>query len=125
MAPTSDERREVAESLRARSIGLALSFHNARDSLNDMWVQRTLREIREAIRCDGDPHPAHWLVRLADLIDPTCEVVSYEKFFGSSGCEEAGTRFVLSCGHETIVDGDYPPSYCSECGARVTGGGER
>lgn len=49
----------------------------------------------------------------------TCRVVSHGKFFGSFGCEEAGTRFVLSCGHETIVEGDYPPSYCSECGAMV------
>ena len=70
MKPTSDERRMVAESLRARSVGLALSFPNVRNSLNDMWVQRTLREIREAIGCECDTHPALWLMRLADLMDP-------------------------------------------------------
>lgn len=32
-----------------------------------------MHEIVEAIGCADNPHPAQWLVRLADLIDPTCK----------------------------------------------------
>lgn len=98
---SSDERREVAARL-----------HEFADT--DVWLSAMFAELEKF--GDTDRRSADVI---ADLIDPTCHVVSDEKFFGSFGCEEAGTRFVLSCGHETIVDGDYPPSYCSECGARV------
>ena len=57
--------------------------------------------------------------RLADLIDPTCTVVSERAHAVGFGCEEAGTEFTLSCGHDVIVDGELPPRYCDECGARV------
>lgn len=49
----------------------------------------------------------------------TCHVVSSKTYYGSFGCEEAGTLWTLSCGHEVINDSDYPPSYCIECGAKV------
>ena len=103
MTPTSDERREVAERLR--------EYGN--ETLKDGSLLKTLKDVT------GAGSWRYVLLALADLIDPTCHVVSHGTFFGSFGCEEAGTRFVLSCGHETIVDGDYPPSHCSECGARV------
>lgn len=81
-----------------------------------------LREAARSGRIDSSVYQ-----RVRDYVSntaqiQTCHVVSDEKFFGSYGCEEAGTRFVLSCGHENIVEGDYPPSYCSECGARVVSG---
>lgn len=49
----------------------------------------------------------------------TCTVVPERMHTGGFGCEEAGTEFTLSCGHTVIVDGDFPPRYCDECGARV------
>lgn len=69
MTPTSDERREVAARLRDRAIGVAAAYPSVH-ALNDFWVYRTLHEIAEAIGCAEDPHPAHWMMRLADLIDP-------------------------------------------------------
>lgn len=57
---------------------------------------------------------------LADFIDrPTCRVVKHETYYGSYGCEEAGTLWVLSCGDDCVNDSDFPPRYCQECGARV------
>lgn len=116
--PTSEERREVAESLRARSIGLAFSYPDVRDSLNGMWIQRTLREVREAIWCEGNPHPARWLLRLADLVDPTCEVESME--LRDESDEATPYTLTLSCGHRMGAEsyGDIP-RYCPVCGARV------
>ena len=73
-APTSDERREVAERLRGRAIGVAAAYPSVH-ALNDFWVYRTLHEIAEAIGCAEDPHPAHWMMRLADLIDPEGDTV--------------------------------------------------
>lgn len=83
---TSDERREVAERLRKHD-------GNAYADVADM--------------CDED---------LADLIDPTCEVV---------GCghvpESDPDAFVydLSCGHSVRWADIDPPAYCPYCGARV------
>ena len=72
MTPTSDERREVAERLRDRAIGVAAAYPSVH-ALNDFWVYRTLHEIVEAIGCAEDPHPAEWMARIADLIDPEGE----------------------------------------------------
>lgn len=106
----SDERREVAREMREVT---------DRDYAV-LFIEEILEGILGGCRNDeGRISDKKILARLADLIDPTCEVVSEETFFGSFGCEEAGTIFALSCGHETIVDGDYPPNYCPECGKRV------
>jgi hypothetical protein len=61
--------------------------------------------------------------RLADLIDPTCEVV------GVPNNDEFMIRVVSGfeckkCGHEAIVERSCngwaePPKYCPNCGARV------
>ena len=61
--------------------------------------------------------------RLADLIDPTCEVVEVPDN------DEFMVRVVSGfmckkCGHEAIVERSYdgwaePPNYCPNCGARV------
>lgn len=103
---SSDERREVAERLRTE-VG--------EDECIDYAVHRI---INDALLINGV-----WGAKaariLADLIDPTCHVVSEALHTGSFGCEEAGTEFTLSCGHTVIVDGDFPPGYCDECGARV------
>lgn len=78
--------------------------------------------IADPVNTFREPEDVYEL--LADLIDPTCTVVSYDVFFGSFGCEEAGYKFKLSCGHEVLSECEYPPDYCSECGARVVSGDE-
>lgn len=56
------------------------------------------------------------LDELADLIDPTCHVVStilYDWSDGSKYCHE------LSCGHTCDTGWPEPPAFCPECGCRV------
>lgn len=104
--PTSDERREVAWRLRSEvSEGECIDFAVFRIAHDVLGVE--------------DATGARAARILADLIDPTCHVVSEALHTGSFGCEEAGTEFTLSCGHTVIVDGDFHPGYCDECGARV------
>ena len=103
MSATSDERREVAARLRQAS-------HT--DANLDVTIAIAILDTI------GEVHRPIAAV-VADLIDPTCHVVSEALHTGSFGCEEAGTEFTLSCGHTVIVDGDFPPGYCDECGARV------
>jgi hypothetical protein len=105
-ATTNDERREVARKLREEGKIWASSRQNPE------WYYNRID------RCLGN----HGLTfeGLADLIDlPTCHVVSEALHTGGFGCEEAGTEFTLSCGHTVIVDGDFQPRYCDECGCRV------
>lgn len=48
----------------------------------------------------------------------TCRVIGHSLSCDECQCEE----WALSCGHEVINESDgYPPSYCSECGAKVVG----
>jgi hypothetical protein len=113
MAPTSDERREVAARLRE-------------DASCSERSTRFVVESYLGIEYDGtdmleESYKSESLLHLADLIDPTCTVESVRIHTGSFGCEEAGYEYTLSCGHTVIVDGDFPPSYCDECGARVVG----
>lgn len=113
MAPTSDERREVAARLRenADKRGVSLDYLGS-TQVASWWL------LLHTIGCDSNEQEVAF-TRLADLIDPTCTVVSERIHTGSFGCEEAGYEYTLSCGHTVIVDGDFPPSYCDECGARV------
>lgn len=121
---TSDERREVAERLRARAVGVGFAYHDVY-ALNNGWVYRTLREIVDAIGCVENPHPAEWMARLADLIDPTCEVESVERVGEGEFDQTIGYAFHLTCGHCVMRPyTDIPPCYCDECGRRVVVGGE-
>lgn len=102
MAPTSDERREVAERLRKNG--------------------RVLREIdadieTAALTLDdvlGVGHTCSWqdvFDMLADLIDPTCEA-AYDNPFASDfnyRCMACGEHF-STCGE---------PRYCPGCGRRI------
>lgn len=111
---TSDERREVAARLRGRAIGVAAAYPSVH-ALNDFWVYRTLHEIAEAIGCAEDPHPAEWMARLADLIDPTCR-----DFGGEEGTNGEGYDFACSaCGYVCDL---AEPKFCPNCGARVVSG---
>lgn len=109
MTPTSDERREVAATLR-----------DAKRKCDGRGYPWMTDDLILAIGYEHDYEADNDIFdRLADLIDPTCTVVSKRIHTGGFGCEEAGYEFTLSCGHIVIVDGDFPPSYCDECGARV------
>lgn len=113
MTMTSEERREVAERLRGpfdvcgcgRYTYLSGTLYGMQVCTKD---ELTLR--------DG-------MRRLADLLDPTCEVMEVPDN------DEFMIRVVSGfmckrCGHEAIVerncDGSAePPKYCPHCGARV------
>lgn len=110
MAPTSDIRCEVAEELRD-----LVSEHSAVQCDAVSHVLGLKYEVHGCIAAFNRED----VTALADLIDPTCTVVSERAHTVGFGCEEAGTEFTLSCGHTVIVDGELPPRYCDECGARV------
>jgi DNA-directed RNA polymerase subunit RPC12/RpoP len=114
MTLTSDERREVADSLRARAVRLDFAYPSMH-AQNSFWMEHTLREIVEAIGCAENPHPAQWLVRLADLIDPTCKNLT---------TRPADVLFCSECGEHVDIASvenadDYHARYCPYCGARV------
>ena len=116
MTPTSDERREVADSLRARAAGVGFAYRVVY-ALNDGWVYRTLNEIVESIGCAENPHTAEWMARIADLIDHTCHVVG--TFSVEWGDGETIYYHELSCGHTCKTSEPEPPAFCDECGCRV------
>lgn len=124
MAPTSDERREVAERLRAYPLELAKAEHKGKDPLQlPADVMYDLMDIA-GVGEDFDS----LLPSLADLIDPTCEAMEVPD--NDEFMVRVVSGFVCKrCGHEAIVerncDGSAePPRFCPHCGARVTGGGE-
>lgn len=109
-------RQEVAKKLRAK-------YHERH---SDGWLEaqdlnfQALNENEDLISClpKGDMFKV-----LADLIDPTCEVVEMPDN------EEFMVRVVSGfmckkCKHEVIVERNCgglaePPNYCPHCGARV------
>lgn len=60
----------------------------------------------------------HRMLESHEYRERTCRAVSHSVFCGSFGCEEAGERWELSCGHEALTEYDRP-GYCPECGARL------
>ena len=109
-APTSDERREVAARLRDDDHGYETEY--------DFLVQALGMPRESHGQCDWPK--VH--ERLADLIDPTCEMEAagdvpalvknnLETFF----CSECGSP----------IYNDSNPSYCLYCGARLVERGER
>lgn len=116
MAPTSDERREVAARLRWLA------------SDPGAQTRGPYGPSTYAITCDaifgqgiGGPSETQFLNRLADLIDPTCRN-EYSNLNDRS--------FLCSkCGYEafTYDDSNCDPDefeFCPHCGARVVEGGE-
>ena len=83
----------------------------------------TLFELLESAGIRDNNSYSDVFNRLADLIDPTCEVV------GVPDNDEFMVRVVSGfmckkCGHEAIVERNCdgwaePPNYCPNCGARV------
>lgn len=107
MAPTSDERREVAE--RLRNDGRALDAIDAPLELASLTLDDAL----------GIDHMRSWcdvFECLADLIDPTCTVKDDNRLMSDFAyvCCACGEHF-STCNK---------PNYCPNCGARVTRGGD-
>lgn len=97
---TSDERREVAERLRAGGI--------ARNVREAYVLLLHCVGIRPQLPADKTYQEA--LSRIADLIDPTCHDEAYGEMNGFT-CSE--------CGDWTQL---VEPSFCPHCGARVVTG---
>lgn len=102
MAPTSDERREVAEMLREQA------YEGYGINLESMLYALGLDPDDEE-RGDEDVFEM-----LADLIDPTCHVVPFD---------EEGMRLshCSKCGQPMLKPW---PNFCPNCGARVVERGD-
>lgn len=120
MTPTSDERREVAERLRDEAGGFRRLEkewgHEPTIDLGD--VPAVVQDVAHFAGLDGTVRTCVLLDRLADLIDPTCQVSSVETYDDELGQLE-GWEFHLTCGHSFQRPWNEPPAYCPECGARV------
>lgn len=118
MTPTSDERREAAERIRALPSDIYSTIKEwEKDGL---FVNATLcdeadySQIYNAVfGCfppeyihPGDREELH--ERLADLIDPTCHLLPSPD--GGFGCDRCYTWFPSM---------KEKPHHCPECGARV------
>lgn len=114
-APTSDERREVANRLRGLDAEIT-----SRDTL-----ERAVDKFMKAVLGERPFSPIRYSVRnlcglgyvLADLIDQTCHVVGTISQDWSDGSTVYAHE--LSCGHTCYTSLPEPPAYCDECGARV------
>ena len=106
MAPTSDERREVAWMLQW--------FASLHGNVACVTVERTLN-LNYSYGFGGYAVTSESVRRLADLIDPTCETVVKN---GRTYCGKCGR--MLEC---EIEDDCYKfTPFCPGCGARVVSG---
>ena len=96
MTPTSDERREVAARLRDDNHGYGTEY--------DFFLHALGMSREGRGPCDWDK--VH--KRLADLIDPTCRIVSGDEDNHMPHCNLCGTG-----------NFDLLPKYCKGCGARI------
>lgn len=119
MAPTNDERREVAAAMRAIS-------SSGVDNV-------TLGEILNSIISGGSPRPTTemaMLSRLADLIGPQERTCHPKGDWKPVSQTQKVRRLVCDCGYEFGVDRENAapfdisimcelPNFCPNCGARV------
>ena len=120
MAPTSDERREVAREMREVTDG----------ECDAIYIDGILCRILGDRYCRDDEFQISSkliLPRLADLIDPTCSVVRRQAYTGGPQmyktlwcCSECGFPLAESKykGHRPFVE----ERFCPNCGARVVSG---
>lgn len=110
MAPTSEERREVALKMRD-----AAANYNNGNILNaligfcgiEFGGKKTLWKAT--------------FTMLADLIDPTCHVIPGKEAVAELKDGTRLTGVLLSCGHAVFgVSAKDMPRFCCECGARIT-----
>lgn len=102
MEATDDERREVARKLR-KTQGIKAFVKSLGVDLNGDWFWTDVSR------------------RVADLIDPTCEV-EYAVVDDFPDVTTT-TEYALSCGHEVEIIGSEPPCYCPICERKVIGDG--
>lgn len=108
---SSEERRQVAERLRVYSHDF-----NFGDNPHPFWY------VMKAVFADCKPHSYYEIfARLADLIDPTCEMEDAGDV-PASVKDNLSTFFCSECG--SPIYNDMSPSYCPYCGARVVDGGD-
>lgn len=124
--PNDAKRHEVAQKLR----GLPIDMYDtiAEWEKDGLFIDKNISDeadysqIHDAVfGCfpadqmhPGDYKELHEC--LADLIDPTCHVVSTISYDWSDSTEYAHK---LSCGHTCYTDCPEPPAYCCKCGCRV------
>lgn len=105
---TDDERREVAARLRenANKHGVVLDYLGSTQAAS-WWL------LLHTIGCNSNEQEVAFNM-LADLIDPTCEMVVKN---GHACCGKCGHRLAGEC----EVEEDYYEfrPFCPECGARV------
>lgn len=107
MAPTSDERREVAKRLRHMA--------DAHDATEASRVARAL-ELEYKVYGTVVAFDSADIRNLADLIDPTCQMKSIPKssYRVCSRCGAFVRRDAVTSCTEVI-----PVRHCPNCGARV------
>ena len=101
---SGDERREVAERLRWLA--------SKQGTYKGVLVSDVLVQLRLLSVDHQGFMPRKSVARLADFIDPTCEMTPQGEGFRCSAC---GTHHDMS-GFE-----EFPWPRCPECGARVKG----
>ena len=116
--PTNEERREVAERLRA------LAAANP-GGLGMTRVQAVLGESQRILGTRGLKSVAHVIERHADLIEPeperTCRM-EHDPVYLYYVCTSCGVRHGMETYCARHADGLVflkPYRYCPECGARV------
>lgn len=107
---SSDERREVAERLREDA---SCSENSPREVVESyLGIEYDGSDVME------ESYTSESLLRIADMIDPTCEVDSIEPVEDELG-QTVGYEFHLTCGHAPEQPFNEPPAYCPYCSARV------
>lgn len=117
MSKISDERRGAAERLREAAID---DGHVGRP-YGEQGFQVTLRRIIGT----SNPMRKTLYARLADLIDPTCEIATDQVDDGEWGAHDI-YECCSECGNQNMRDRftGKPYRFCPHCGARVTDGGD-
>ncbi len=121
----SDNRREVAARLRAYIVYAKAHDKNGDCTMgSDKCVDTRCTLYNDIASCieecgNFNLSAEQVFTRLADLIDPTCEMVVKN---GHACCGRCGHRLADEC----EVEEDYYEfrPFCPDCGARVTNGGE-
>ena len=120
-APTSDERREVAERLRKEANGYRRNrAHGVRTEIDLGDVPGVFQDMTHFCWLHGTVRCEDMLDRLADLIDPTCHIedddwASQQCMGPMLSCDRCGNAF-------PEINGPY--QYCPCCGSRVVERGE-
>ena len=103
-----DERREVAARLREDA--------NCSESSPRFVVESYLGIEYDGTDALEESYKSESLLHLADLMDPTCEMVDVEQEEGGY----QGTGLCSKCGELLLPTF----TFCPHCGARVTDGGD-